>query len=50
MAKQATAPPQEDSEEIVADLRQLSQIDPKVLETAERYPTMAKALIDAAKT
>ena len=47
-AKRRTAPAETATDRTVSALKRVASIDPKILETAERHPTVLKALADAA--
>jgi hypothetical protein len=47
-AKQITDPVVEPVDRVVGALNTMAKMDPQVLSTAEKYPTAAKALVDAA--
>ena len=47
-AKRLTAPAENATDRTVSALKRVARIDPKILETAEKHPTVLKALTDAA--
>jgi hypothetical protein len=47
-AKRRTAPAETATDRTVSALKRVASIDPKILETAEKHPTVLKALSDAA--
>ena len=47
-AKRRTAPVESPTDRTVSALKRVAQIDPRILETAEKHPTALKALADAA--
>jgi hypothetical protein len=48
VAKQVTAPTQSNAEKVANALHQMSQIDPALLDMAEKHKHVAKMMIDAA--